>query len=70
MITVENTKANRAVADAVASFAIEDLYFDEEFIRKMLDYANGKMTDDEITEYIQKRHGIDPRAVQGDEKEV
>ena len=56
MITVKDTKANRAVKNAVASMAIEDLHFDEKQIRKMLDLANGKTTIEKAVADIKKKY--------------
>lgn len=48
MIIVPDTKENRTVRNAVASMAIENMYYDEAFIRKLLLVANGKMTSEEL----------------------
>ena len=53
---VKNTKENRTVRNAVATMAIENMYYDEEFIRKLLLVANNKMTSEELRQEVIARY--------------
>lgn len=56
MLVLPPSKAAKIVADSAASFAIEDLYFDDEFLRKMMLLAEGKMDVDAAVKEIVDRH--------------
>ena len=45
---VKNTKATRSVQQTAASLAIEGMYADDEFIKKMIEVAEGKRTAEEL----------------------
>lgn len=52
-MVVENTQKNRNIRNVVATMAIEDMYFDEDFIKEMIEVSNGeKSADDVIKEII------------------
>lgn len=56
MLVVENTKENRALQQVVATMAIEDMYFDKDFLGKMLQVSKGEKTTEEIIEEIKKKY--------------
>jgi hypothetical protein len=56
MLVVENTKENRALQQVVATMAIEDMYFDKDFLEKMLQVSKGEKTTEEIIEEIKKKY--------------
>jgi hypothetical protein len=41
MLVVKNTKENRALQQVVATMSIEDMYFDKDFLGKMLQVSKG-----------------------------
>lgn len=45
---VKNTEATRNVRNAVASMAIEDMYFSKEFVSELIEAAEGKRTYEEL----------------------
>ncbi len=54
-MVVENTQKNRNIRNVVATMAIEDMYFDEDFIKEMIEISNGeKKADDVIKEIIKE----------------
>ena len=56
MLVVKNTKENRALQQVVATMAIEDMYFDEDFLEKMLQVSKGEKTTEEIIEEIKREY--------------
>lgn len=36
MITIENTKENRAIKSVISSMAVENMFFDEKYINEIL----------------------------------
>ena len=56
MLVVENTKENRTLQQVVATMAIEDMYFDKEFLKKMLQVSKGEKTTEEIIEEIKREY--------------
>ena len=56
MLVVENTKENRALQQVVATMSIEDMYFDKDFLGKMLQVAKGEKTTEEIVEEIKREY--------------
>ena len=52
MIVVENTKENRALQQVAATMAIEDMYFDKDFLEKMFQVSKGEKTTEEMIEEI------------------
>ena len=53
---VNNTKANRGVKKAVATMAIEDMYFNKDFITELIKVANGKKTSEELRQEVIKKY--------------
>ncbi|SDX06366.1 hypothetical protein SAMN05216391_1431 [Lachnospiraceae bacterium KHCPX20] len=56
MLVVENTKENRALQQVVATMSIEDMYFDKDFLGKMLRVSKGEKTTEEIVEEIKREY--------------
>ena len=56
MLVVENTKENRALQQVVATMSIEDMYFDKDFLGKMLQVSKGEKTTEEIVEEIKSEY--------------
>ncbi len=56
MLVVENTKENRALQQVAATMAIEDMYFDKDFLEKMLQVSKGEKTTEEIIEEIKREY--------------
>lgn len=56
MLVVENTKENRALQQVVATMSIEDMYFDKDFLGKMLQVSKGEKTIEEIVEEIKREY--------------
>ena len=44
IMLVKNTEATRNVRNAIASMAIEEMYFNKEFVLKLIEVAEGKKT--------------------------
>ena len=53
---VENTKENRELQQAVATMAIEGMYFRKEFINEMLKVSKGEKTTEQLRQEIIKKH--------------
>ena len=53
---VKNTKENKTVRDAVASMAVDGMYFKAEFIEKLLMVANGEKTSDELRQEVLQKY--------------
>ena len=53
---VENTKENRNVQRAVATMAVEGMYFDESFIQEIIKVSNGEKTSEELRQEIIRKH--------------
>lgn len=51
-MVVENTQAARDVRNAVASMAIEEMYFSEEFITKLIEAGEGKRSYEDIRQEV------------------
>ena len=56
MLVIENTKENRALQQVAATMAIEDMYFDKDFLRKMLQVSKGEKSTEEIIEEIKREY--------------
>ena len=56
MLVVENTKENRALQQVVATMSIEDMYFDKDFLGKMLRVSKGEKATEEIVEEIKREY--------------
>ena len=56
MLIVPNTPENRTVQQAVASMAVEGMYFDREFLSEILKVANGEKTSEELRKEIIKKY--------------
>ena len=53
---IENTKENWGLKNAVASMAIEDMYFSDDFIREMLKVTKGEKTSGELRQELLKKY--------------
>ena len=53
---IENTKENWGLKNTVASMAIEDMYFSDDFIREMLKVTKGEKTSDELRQELLKKY--------------
>ena len=53
---VENTKENRAVAEAVASLAIENLFFSKDYIIEVMKVLNGERSADNLISEVRKEY--------------
>ena len=56
MLVVDNTKENRALQQVVATMSIGDMYFDKDFLGKMLQVSKGEKTTEEIVEEIKREY--------------
>ncbi len=54
---VVNTKENRDIKKVAASMAIENMFFDEEFIQKMIKVSKGEKSTADIIKEIIKEYG-------------
>ena len=57
MIILENTKDNQDIRNAVASMAIENMFFDEDFIMELVKVSKGEKTDEEMIREIKQEYG-------------
>lgn len=53
---VQNTDENKKLAQAVASMAIEDMYFNKEFVDELVKVANGEKTSEELRQEVIKEY--------------
>ncbi|MCR4650379.1 MAG: hypothetical protein K5662_01355 [Lachnospiraceae bacterium] len=56
MLVVENTKENRALQQVVATMSIEDMYFDKDFLEKMLQVSKGEKTSEQLRQEVLKKY--------------
>ncbi len=54
---INNTRANRAVQQTVATMAIEDMYFDKHFIDEMIKVSNGERTSEDVRREVLSKYG-------------
>lgn len=54
---VKNTKENRALQEAVASLAIEEMYFSEDYLRQYIKSKEQGMTHDDMRRKIKEKYG-------------
>ena len=57
MITIENTKENRAIKRVISSMAVENMFFDVKFINEILKVSRGEKSTEEIIKDIVKVYG-------------
>lgn len=57
MITIENTKENRAIKSVISSMAVENMFFDEKYINEILKVSRGEKSTEEIINDIVKEYG-------------
>lgn len=53
---LENTEANRQLAQAAASLAIEDMYVSKEFMKELVKVANGEKTEEELIQELKQKY--------------
>lgn len=53
---VPNTAENRSVRNVVATMAVENMHFSEEFVTELLKVANGEKTSEELRQEVIKRY--------------
>lgn len=53
---VKNTKETREVNDVIATLAIEDMYFDKDFIKELLKVAAGEKTSEELRQEVIRKY--------------
>lgn len=56
MNDIPRLKPDDMVRQVVATMAIEDMYFSDEFIEKMLKVARGEMTTGEVRQEVIRRY--------------
>ena len=56
MLIVEDTEQNRRIQEAVATMAIEEMYFSKDFLEDILKASKGEKTHDEIRKDIIKKY--------------
>ena len=54
---VVNTKENRDIKKVAASMAIENMFFDEDFIQEMIKVSKGEKSTADIIKEIIKEYG-------------
>ena len=55
-MVIENTDANRKLAQVIASMAIEEMYVNKEFINNLIKVSNGEKTSEELRQEIIKKY--------------
>lgn len=53
---VENTDANRKLAQVIASMAIEEMYVSKNFVTELLKVSNGEKTTEELRQEVLKKY--------------
>jgi predicted nucleic acid-binding protein len=53
---IDNAKSNKQLAQVIASMAIEEMYFSEEFIKELLKVSNGEKTTEELRREIIEKY--------------
>ena len=53
---VKNTKENRTVQQTVASMACSGMYFEKEFIEKLLQVANGELSSEQLRQEVLQKY--------------
>lgn len=53
---VENTEANRKLAQVIASMAIEEMYVSKNFVTELLKVSNGEKTTEELRQEVLKKY--------------
>jgi len=53
---IDNTKENRTLKNVIASMAIEEMYFSEDFIKEMLKVNKGEKTTEELRQELLKKY--------------
>ena len=53
---VENNENTRSVQRVVASMAIEEMYFDETFVKELIKIANGEKTSEQLRQEVIKKY--------------
>lgn len=53
---LENTKKNREIKKVVATMAIEDMYFSEDFLNEIVKISKGEKTYEELRQEVIKKY--------------
>ena len=57
MVTLENTKGNKAIHQACASLAIEGMFPSEDFVRELEKVASGEKSSDALRQEVIEKYG-------------
>lgn len=55
-MVVDNMKETKSVRDVVATMAIEDMYFDKEFVAELLKVAKGEKTSEQLRQEVIRKY--------------
>lgn len=53
---LENTRKNREIKNVVATMAIEDMYFSEDFLNEIVKISKGEKTFEELRQEVIKKY--------------
>ena len=53
---LENTQKNREIKKVVATMAIEDMYFSEDFLNEIVKISKGEKTYEELRQEVIKKY--------------
>lgn len=55
-MVVDNMKETKSVRDVVATMAIEDMYFNKEFVAELLKVAKGEKTSEQLRQEVIRKY--------------
>ena len=55
-MVVDNMKETKSVRDVVATMAIEDMYFNKEFVAELIKVAKGEKTSEQLRQEVIKKY--------------
>ena len=56
IMILENTRKNREIKKVVATMAIEDMYFSEDFLNEIVKISKGEKTYEELRQEVIKKY--------------
>lgn len=56
MLSVENTIENRKLRQVLATMAIEDMYFEKDFLNEMLKVTKGEKTTEQLRQEVIRKY--------------
>nr|WP_288975739.1 antitoxin VbhA family protein [uncultured Shuttleworthia sp.] len=56
IMILENTRKNREIKNVVATMAIEDMYFSEDFLNEIVKISKGEKTFEELRQEVIKKY--------------